>query len=408
MAHICFIPEDYPSQARPSASLFFRDQAEALATLGGHQVGVVCPASLGWLRWGRSHLRLPIQGGVTDFKWEQFDHVSVFRREMLGTLARWPKLYVAEWKRIVRKSFDEYCRVKGKPDIIHAHWALPAGAAAASISHDAGIPHIITEHSSSYYCARWLPAVRLTHALSVLQSAQRVLVVSPQFGRFLESTFGAAMPGWTYVPNCLGVEFEKTIDRCAPGSQGTFEMLFVGRLVPYKGIMELIDAFARAFPDAEDQKCRLTIVGDGPLMPAVRERVQKADLGSRARILGGLKRPEVRDAMARADLYVQPSWYETFGQAIVESMACGCPILTTSCGGPEQTVDSGSGILVAPKSVPELTNGLKQMRSTITSYSWQQIRARCLHNFGRHRLVKDLGTVYQETIAEAHDRHELE
>ena len=117
--------------------------------------------------------------------------------------------------------------------------------------------------------------------------------------------------------------------RSAPPSSST-TVLFVGRLVPEKGIHALFDAWEAArVPGLE-----LTVVGAGPLRDDLeRRRVEGT------RLLGWQPDAEVRRLMLEARALVFPSvWYEVFGMTIVEAMASGLPVLTTDRGGPPELV----------------------------------------------------------------------
>jgi glycosyltransferase involved in cell wall biosynthesis len=105
--------------------------------------------------------------------------------------------------------------------------------------------------------------------------------------------------------------------------QGPF--LFIGRLVPYKGIEVLLEAMAQV-PGA-----RLVLVGDGPLAGSLRRLVSARGLDSRVELAGRVPRNRLLDLMATARGLVLPSLdsSETFGLVQLEAMAAGLPVIAS-------------------------------------------------------------------------------
>ena len=117
--------------------------------------------------------------------------------------------------------------------------------------------------------------------------------------------------------------------------------LFVGRLVPEKGLKRLLQAW-------ETLEAPLTIVGTGPLEGWVRERAARLP---RVQALGRVAPGEVARRIAQSALVVMPHhWDEPFGLTAVEAIACGRPVVASDLGGPRDVVRHGeTGLLVAPE-----------------------------------------------------------
>lgn len=122
----------------------------------------------------------------------------------------------------------------------------------------------------------------------------------------------------------------------APARDGGY-LLFVGRLVPYKRPDFAIELAAR-------MRCRLVVVGDGPLLPRLRQQARRlgAEVDFRTRTADDEVRQLYRDALA----LVFPA-VEDFGIVPVEAQACGTPVVALDRAGAQETVRSGeSGVLV--------------------------------------------------------------
>jgi glycosyltransferase involved in cell wall biosynthesis len=133
----------------------------------------------------------------------------------------------------------------------------------------------------------------------------------------------------------------------APAPDGPPTYLFVGTLTERKNIVRLVDAFERL----DDGDATLTLVGDGPLRPALAGR-------RGVKLVGAVPHDAVREHMAAARVVCQPSLVEPLGQALLEAMAMGRPVVATNVGGPPEFVTEESGVLVDPLDVDAIARGL--------------------------------------------------
>lgn len=142
-------------------------------------------------------------------------------------------------------------------------------------------------------------------------------------------------------------------DRAAP----LRHVLFVGRLVPVKGVSVLLDAFAAiaaSFPDAT-----LTIVGDGSDRTALRQQAAGLGLTDRVTFTGSLDQRRVAARMAGADLLVLPSFAEGLPVVLMEAMASGMPVIASNVAGTPELVENGvTGTLIEPGDPRALAKGM--------------------------------------------------
>ena len=122
-----------------------------------------------------------------------------------------------------------------------------------------------------------------------------------------------------------------------------FTVLFVGRLLEKKGILDLIEAVERM----ETSIC-LLIIGTGDLKEDI---ILKAEKNNQIKFLGAIPNSELPTYYSAADLTIVPSKYdELFGQVIIESLACGTPVIGTKVGGISEVLSSDVGLLIKPGS----------------------------------------------------------
>jgi glycosyltransferase involved in cell wall biosynthesis len=126
----------------------------------------------------------------------------------------------------------------------------------------------------------------------------------------------------------------------APRAAGApFSVVFVGRLVPEKGLSTLLDAWARAFAARAPGEVRLRLVGGGRLEEALRAQAHELGIAEQVEFLGHQDR--VEDVLATADLGVLPSTIEGLSNTLLELMAAGVPTIASQVSGSEDFVVTG-------------------------------------------------------------------
>ena len=136
-------------------------------------------------------------------------------------------------------------------------------------------------------------------------------------------------------------------------------VLYIGRLEVYKGLQELLSAFARAMDGESD--LRLAIAGDGSLRPRIEAIAANADC--HITYLGRLSGDDVLRAYLAADLLVLPSLFEPWGLVVNEAMACGLPVIVSDrVGCADDLVRHGqTGLVVSAGREIALTDALQQL-----------------------------------------------
>jgi glycosyltransferase involved in cell wall biosynthesis len=132
-------------------------------------------------------------------------------------------------------------------------------------------------------------------------------------------------------------------------------LVAAGRLAPWKGFADLIEAMALG---PADRGARLLILGDGPLRTELAAQVERLGLRQSVRLMGYVDNP--LKYFARAQVFVLSSLVEGMPNVLVEAMMCGCTPVATDCPtGPRELLDGGRiGQLVAPRNPPALARGI--------------------------------------------------
>ena len=119
-------------------------------------------------------------------------------------------------------------------------------------------------------------------------------------------------------------------------------LVAAGRLCHQKGFDLLIEALALC----EDKRPRLTLLGEGPLRPALEKLARQRGVGDRVRFAGFQKNPY--PFFVRADAFVLSSRYEGFPNVVLEALACGTSVIAMPCpGGVAEIAELAGGVLLA-------------------------------------------------------------
>lgn len=192
--------------------------------------------------------------------------------------------------------------------------------------------------------ARHDPWLRATY-----EQASCVIGIAPYVRNFLD---GLPLQRFEVMSE-TGLEYlPEEVDRA--NRTGEVRLLFVGRLVRTKGARDAI----RALGLVGDLAVVLDIVGDGFDRQECEALAAELGLGNRVRFHGWLRREEVREFYAAADVFLFPSYREPGGNVIFEAMGQGLPVITSDIGGPGSAVDDTSGIRIHPTSTDQYARAI--------------------------------------------------
>jgi glycosyltransferase involved in cell wall biosynthesis len=225
------------------------------------------------------------------------------------------------------------------PDVVYAHFLVPAGLAAALASR---APLVVTAHGQDVANVGRIPGVRAATSF-VVRRAAGVVAVSEWLRRQLESKVRAAR-GRVEVVDC-GVDLQ--LFPVQPPPDGPPAYVCVGSLTERKNPLRLAHAFERLGEGT------LTFVGDGPLRPHLEGRPGIT-------VTGRVPHDEVPARLAAARVVCGVSLVEPFGQSLLEGMAAGRPVVATQVGGPPEFVSPEAGVLVDPESESAIHDGLRR------------------------------------------------
>jgi len=281
-------------------------------------------------------------------------------------------------------------------DVLHVHMPNPSGDLGVALR--SGDPPIVVSFHSQLARQRFLEPVYGPVRRRVLNRAAAVLVSSERMAAVPE--LAAVRSKVTVLP--YGVSPTTVAGRHDDDDRDPrMRVLFVGRLVYYKGVDVLLEAAARV------DQTSITIVGDGPLRGRLEGLARGLGIDQRTRFAGYVDDDALREMYATHDAFVLPSVSrsEAFGLSLAEAMANGLPVVSTRLGTGTDWVNAHdeSGLVVPPGDVGALAAALEALCSPDRRRrlgAGARERATRLFSFSQH--VDQLIEIYDHAVKAGH------
>lgn len=221
-------------------------------------------------------------------------------------------------------------------------------------------------------------------------TAHTVLVRSKEYARNARTLGSIPEHRWKVLPNGIDPDRFHATNGATDGEY----ILFVGRLVPYKGLSTLLDALDHDPPDLP-----LKIAGEGPLRDTLEK--QAGSIQADVRFLGYVEDEALPSLYRGARLTVLPSInrHEAFGITLLESMACGTPVLASQLPGVQDVARVG-GALATPGDAEDLAHQLNHAIEHEDLPRGSTLAARVHERYAWSSISQSLEEVYESVLQE--------
>ncbi|GAB3888521.1 glycosyltransferase family 4 protein [Spirosoma agri] len=170
--------------------------------------------------------------------------------------------------------------------------------------------------------------------------------------------------------------------------------VFVGRLIEFKNLPLLLDAFAKAIKTSSNGKnWGLLILGDGTERTKLVNQVNELGLAGSVSLLPGRPWYEVPEILALSNILVLPSRSEPWGLVVNEAMACGLPVLVSDrCGCvPDLVHDGQNGFVFDPNQPDQLVRRMAQfMDGTVDTHQMSQAAKQLIATYSPNAVAQDM------------------
>ena len=281
-------------------------------------------------------------------------------------------------------------------DHFHVHFANRAAHTALFLKQISGIPFSLTAHGQDF-----MVDLGNDDLLREICAAAKFIAVETNYsGQLLAQRCPDSASKIYRVFN--GIDLEDFPAPVPSPPNGSARILSVGRLVPFKGFDQLIDACAELVRHNLDFTCE--IVGDGPERDRLQTKIDNHQLKSRVTLVGSLPREAIFEKMRACDIFALASMVDrngasdVFPTVILEAMAAARPVVSTQLAGIPESVGHGeTGLLVPPSNTAAFAEALAQL--IVDPVLRQQYgnagRARVEQNFEINKTVTPLRQLLQ-------------
>jgi len=345
----------FPNRAQPVHGIFIHQRVSHLGAREGNTVQVIAPVPYlpRWLRWTRwqTAVQVPAEekiGGLVVY------HPRYFLLPKVSMILHGLLMFLGSWSlaRRLKKQMDFDC--------IDAHYVYPDGFAAVLLGRRLGLPVVVSARGTDI---NLFPTFRTIRPMIrwTLRHAAGIVAVSSSL-RDAMVKLGAPAEKIAVIGNGVDVRrfqpVERGSARRALGLPETGPLIVsVGTLIPTKGHQSLIEALAELAPRYPNLKAY--VVGEGPYRAQLEELAHAKGVQERVFLVGPKPNEDLKLWFSAADVSCLLSSREGWPNVLLETLACGTPVVVTRVGGvPEVICSPDLGVQVDPD-VTSIAAGLE-------------------------------------------------
>ena len=386
--HILHIPRWYPNAEDPMPGLFVKYHAESLSNR--------CDNSVLYLHFTTNRQDLfaedtKLENGV-------FCHTIYIRKatsksgqvNQILNSARFLKAFIKGY-RLIRSN-------RGKPHLSHAHVLTRPGIPALLLRWFCGIPYLVSEHWSRYFPGHDNYKGLVRHAITrlVLKKSEALLCVSASLRQAMQEK-GLDHKNYFTVPNVTDTGLFKPSAGKKPSDKIRLIHIscFEDRSKNIAGLLNAIRIVRN-----KGHQVSLQLVGEG----ADKQEMEKlaATLGlfeDQTVVFSGLlQASEVAEALQQSDFLIQTSHYETFSTVVIESFACGIPVISTPVGIFPEIYESGLGIMIPSTANEDIANSIVEAIAMKSSFDPGLMREIAVQRFSNESVGRLLLDIYVQSL----------
>lgn len=270
-----------------------------------------------------------------------------------------------------------------KPDLIHVHFAVPAGALAWILSKLTGIPYVLTAHLGDVpggvpeKTDRWFKWIR-PFTPPIWKSASAVVAVSEFTKSLAEKYYPVPVE---VIPN--GIE----IHRFEPGRISVHipaKIVFAGRFVPQKNPLQIVQTLARI----KHLPWNCALLGDGPCRSEIEKSILDNELTDRIELPGWLTPDEVIDTFRNSDILFMPSLSEGLPVVGVQALAMGLAMVGSTSGFVDLIKPGKNGYLFPANDTDHFASALAALvTDPVTLLKFRKNSRRLAADFDLHAIL---------------------
>lgn len=379
----------YPDATRPHHGIFVEQRLLHLLALGGIEARVVAPvpwfplasAFSGDYRQFAAVPESEVRSGV------EVVHPRFLNVPKIG-MNRQPAALASASRPVLRRLIDGGFDF----DLIDAQYFYPDGVAAVELGAELGKPVVITARGTDVSLIPQFDAPRKM----IQEAAARAVRVVSVCQALKDALGGLGVPGAhvTVLRNGVDLATFRPVDRSEARRALGFSkptLLAVGHLIPRKGVDVAIRALS-SLPDFE-----LAVVGTGPEEASLRALAASENVADRVRFAGRIAQADLKTWYSAADALVLASDREGWANVLLESMACGTPVVATNVWGtPEVVTAPEAGVLMRARTPEALAEAARSLFAALPDRAATRRHA---ERFSWDDTARGLKSLFESVVA---------
>jgi len=329
----------YPVPWGPNRASFNKQQFDFIAAERRVKIVVLLP----WTEWLK-HRKDCLASD--DLKYCPYFYIPKFGRRLVPWFQSFSLFFLLPWMK------------KQQASQLYTSWGFPDAVSASIINKWLKLPLFIKVHGTDVN-ENTLYSARKALMKKWLSKASKIFCASQALADTLASI---GIPENKLAVNYNGVNAEVFFP--SETEDTSTNIIFVGSLIPTKGVNELLNAFIslqKTMPNVT-----LDIIGEGPLKAYLVNKAEELQLN--INVHGSLPLTNVAQKIRTSTLLVLPSYREGVPNVLLEAFASGIPVVSTIVGGIPEVVNDNVGLLVEPKNADELEKAIHTALNT----SWNK------------------------------------
>jgi len=342
----------YPVPWAPNRASFNRQQFELIA----QKMPVNIIVLLGWLEWLKHRKACKEDRNV---RYCPYFYLPKIGRRFVPFFQYLSLLFFIPW--IKRQS----------PSTLLAAWVFPDAVAVSMLNQHLKLPLLVKAHGTDInenaqfsarveLMRRWLSRSKMIFCAS--KDLMNKLIKMGISKAQVQVNYNGVNTEIFYPENKKIVNIGQNADAEKSSTKSKMTLIFVGSIIKTKGIVELVEALPLVKEKYE--AIELIVLGEGNLTTSLKEKALQLGISENLCFKGSLPLNEVASYMRQADLLVLPSYREGVPNVLLESFACGTPVVATRVGGIPEIVTDDVGILVEEKQSKALSDAILKALST--------------------------------------------
>ena len=274
-------------------------------------------------------------------------------------------------------------------DIIHAEFIFPDGLLAYLLKKKMGIPYLVTTHNESRYFNRLISRKLST---KILKNADKVTPLN-YYQKELYERYGIKSP----LVVAHGIDEVFINKKPVEHNSDNVKLITIAALIKLKNIDKILHALGK-LKDKYD--FTYTVIGSGPEKEFLLHLAKEYQINERVEFIDRVPYDEIPEMLSRHEIFVMPSYFESFGRVFFEAMAVGLPIICAkNTGVHKYFTEMKEGVSVDHTNIDELTEKLellisdKKLRNKMSENA-----ARFAGNFSWNDIAKQFYNLYHQSF----------